>query len=271
MKLQKIKFNATVILLALLAFVSCKTTKTISTSSVGIKDVTLLVDKVQKNEPQFSTANVSKMSIAVEMGDRNVNANATCKIRKDSLIHLSIQPFLGIELFKAEFTPDSIKVFDKMNNKYYFLDYNVFAEKFNVKVDFYSLQSLLFGKLFCIGEKDLEMQKLSLVHGNAGQKTLFFENGDMQQYTDISNSFTLQQVILKSKSNDYELKTNYSNYVTENGISFPSKISLNAANKKNTVACDFSILRVEFNTPLKFQSTNPSRYSKGNIEQLLTK
>ena len=55
------------------------------------------------------------------------------------------------------------------------------------------------------------------------------------------------------------------------GVSFPGKISLNATNQKHTVACDFSILRVEFNGPFKFQATNANRYSKGDIEQLLKK
>ncbi len=270
MTLQKIYFKIT-ILLAILAFASCKTTKNVTSISESTKSVTSLVEKILKAEPQFTTANVSKMSIAVEMTGRNVNANATCKIRKDSLIHLSIQPFMGIELFKAELTPDSIRVFDKMNNKFYFLDYNFFAEKFNLKVDFYSLQSLIFGQLFCIGEKELDINKLSLSQNNTGQKRLSFENGDMQQYTDVTNDFNLQQVLLKSKSNDYELKTNYSNYVVENGVSFPGKISLNATNQKHTVACDFSILRVEFNGPFKFQATNANRYSKGDIEQLLKK
>lgn len=270
MSLQTIKFKLT-ILLVLLAFASCKTTKNVTTTSESTKVVSSLVEKILKTEPQFTTANVSKMSIAVEMTGRNVNANATCKIRKDSLIHLSIQPFMGIELFKAELTPDSIRVFDKMNNKFYFLDYTFFAEKFNLKVDFYSLQSLIFGQLFCIGEKELDINKLTLSQNNDGQKRLSFENGDMLQYTDVTNDFNLHQVLLKSKSNDYELKTNYSNYVIENGVSFPGKISLNANNQKHTVACDFSILRVEFNGPLKFQATNPTRYSKGNIEQLLKK
>ncbi len=271
MTLQRINFKITILLLAILAFASCKTTKNVTTTSEGTKSVSSLVEKILKAEPQFTTANVNKMSIAVEMAGRNVNANATCKVRKDSLIHLSIQPFMGIELFKAELTPDSIRVFDKMNNKFYLLDYNFFAEKFNLKVDFYSLQSLIFGQLFCVGEKELDIKKLSLSKNNAGQKRLFFENVDMQQYSDVTNDFNLQQVLLKSKSNDYELKTNYSNYVVENGVSFPAKISLNANNQKHTVACDFSILRVEFNSPLKFQATNPGRYSKGDIEQLLKK
>jgi len=261
-----------IVLFVILAFVSCKTTKTVtSTSLKGTKDVSQIVERIQKNQTQFSTANVSKMSMALKMANRNLNVSATCKVRKDSVIHLSIQPFMGIELFKAELTPDSIKVFDKMNNKYYFLDYNYFSDKFGVDVDFFSLQSLIFGQLFCIGEKEILLDKIVLKEETNGRKSLNFENETMQQSSEISNGFNLSKVVLKSKNENYELKTNYSDYSLLDAVSYPQKISMEVTNPTSNASCDFSILRVEFNSPIKFQSTNPSRYNKGDIDQLLTK
>ena len=119
-------------LVLIVGFTSCKTVKTISKPSMEkkINPMVQFIEQVQKNQPEFRTANVSKMAMELQMGERNLNVSATCKIRKDSALYLSIQPFLGIEMFKAEFTTDSIKVFDKMNRRYYSADYLYFSRRF---------------------------------------------------------------------------------------------------------------------------------------------
>lgn len=258
--------------LLLMFFSACKTTRTTTKSIVkSDNQIVQLIEQIQKKQPQFTSANVSKMSLALNMSNREVNVNATCKIQKDSAIHLSIQPFMGIELFKAELTPDSLWVFDKMNKRYYAVDYGFFSKRFGVDVDFYSLQSLLFGQFFCIGNKDIKVDSCIATDISDGRKNIDFESEKMKQSTEISSDFTIQQVLLKSKNSNYELKTNYSDYITLYAVNFPQKIAMKATNQKNDASCDFSILRVDFNTPIKFSATNPDRYSRGNIDQLLNK
>ncbi|MBV5343348.1 DUF4292 domain-containing protein, partial [bacterium] len=79
-------------------------------------------------------ANVSKMSVAVEVGGRKFNTSASCKIRTDSAIHISIQPFLGFEMFKVEINKDSLLVFDKVNKKLYPVPFAYFKTKFGLTV-----------------------------------------------------------------------------------------------------------------------------------------
>lgn len=258
--------------LILLVFSACKTTRTTTKSVVRSENqAEQLIEQIQKKQPQFTSANVSKMALALNMTNRNVNVNATCKIQKDSAIHLSIQPFMGIELFKAELTPDSLLVFDKMNKRYYAVDYGFFSKRFGVDVDFYSLQSLLFGQFFCIGNKDIKADNCIASNLSEGRKNIDFENEKMKQSSEISSDFIIQQVLLKSKNSNYELKTNYSDFTALNAVNFPQKIAMQATNQKNDASCDFSILRVDFNTPIKFSTTNSDRYSRGDIDQLLKK
>lgn len=269
---MKIDYKILLVFVLIGFFSSCKTTKTLpATDMQDAKNFREIVKKVQNAELHFRTANISKMSLAFEMGDRKVNVNATCKISNDSLIHLSIQPFMGIEMFKAELTPDSIKVYDKMNNHYYFLDYSFFSTKFGLQVDFYSLQSLIVGQLFCMGEKEVKMDQLKLVQENNGQKKIAFENAQIYQFSTLSNDFNILQVLLQSKINKYELTTNYSNYTVQEGFSYPREIYMKASNNNRLVVFDMSILRVEFNVPLKLSSVNYRKFSKGNIDQLLSK
>jgi len=257
---------------ALLILSSCKTTRLVSKSNLtNGNSVAELIDQVKKVQPQFKTANVSKMSLAFNVNQREVNVSAACKIKKDSAIYLSIQPFMGIELFKAELMPDSMRVFDKMNHKYYVTDYNYFSKLFGVDVDFYSFQALLSAQLFCVGKKEVIPDSCKLNKLESGQNKIEFNSGKILQSTEISPLNVIKQVILKAQNSDYVLQTDYSDYTIVNGVNFPQKIALLATNQKTKATCDFSILRIEFNTDLKFSPTITDRFSRGDIEQLLKK
>jgi len=261
-------------MLTLLMMVGCKSTKMVSKQAVPTKTTTVaseMIDQVSKTEPQFKTANISKMSMAFNVNEREINVSAVCKIKKDSAIFLSIQPFMGIEMFKAEFKPDSVKVFDKMNHKYYVSDYSFFSKRFGVDVDFYSFQALLSARFFCIGKKDAVTDSCRVSKLENGQNQIEYNSGNMVQQTQVSPLNVIQQVLLKAKNSDYQLQTDYKNYTLVNGVSFPQTIALQASSQKSKASCDFSILRVEFNSDLKLTGTNHDRYTLGNIDQLLKK
>lgn len=256
---------------AVLIFSACKTTKTISKPTVrAINPAVELLRKVQVNQPRFETANVSKMSLELNMSERTVNVSANCKIRKDSAIYVSFQVF-GFEVFKSELMPDSMKVFDKMNRRYFVVDYSYFSKRFGVDVDFYSLQSLLTAQFFCVGSKDIHGDSCKLADLADGMHSINYETQSMSQSTEVSALNVIQQVILKAKNSNYEMKTAYADYTNVNGISFPQKINLVANNDKTKASCNFSIMKVEFNTPLKFIPTGTERYSRGDIDQILKK
>jgi len=259
---------------AILVFSACKTTRSVAKStptSPATSGVSQLVEQAQKTQPQFKTANISKMTLALEMGERKINVSATCKIKKDTAIFISIQPFLGIELFKAELTTDSMRVFDKMNHRYYVVDYDYFNKRFGVNVNFYSLQSLLAAQFFCIGKREVQLDSCKLESLSAGQNKIEYVNNNMMQSTVFSPLYIIQQVILRAKNSDYQLETNYADYTMVNGVNFPQSIALQATNQQTKASCEFSILRVEFNTDLRLSPTNPDRFTKGDIDQLLKK
>ena len=256
------------ILLTVVAFTACKTTKILTKPVLKtVNPVSQVIELVQKAQPQFKTANVSKMSMELEMGERKVNVSATCKIKMDSVLYLSIQPFLGIEMFKAEFTTDSIRVFDKMNRRYYAADYSYFRKHFGVDVDYYSLQSLLSARLFCVGNKEIKADSCKLSAPNR----IDFSTGNMIQTTDINEKYLIQQILMKSVNGNYQMQTIYSDYSQQNNVNFPQKIELQIGSQHTKATCNFSILRVEFDTDLKFIPTNPDRFTRADLDQLLKK
>lgn len=260
------------ILLAVLVLVSCKTTRTISkTSTKEVNPIFQLIEQIQKTQPQFKTANVSKLSLELQMKDRTFNVSATCKIKKDSAIFISIQPFLGVEVLKAELLPDSMRVFDKMNRRFYVVDYSSFSKRFGVNVDYYSIQSLLTVQFFCVGKREIQADSCKLVAVDNLGKTLNFENGNLIQSTQLSLQNVITSVQLNVKKSDYHLSTTYKDYTNTNGVNFPQNILVSANSENSKMSCNLSILKVDFNTDIKMQGTSSDRFTRGNIDDLLKK
>jgi len=261
-----------IILITILIFSSCKTTRTLSKSvSTSKNPVAQVVEQVLMSQPKFNTANVSKMSLELTLGERRVNVSAICKIKKDSVIYFSILPFMGIELYRAELTPLSLRLFDKTNRSYYETDYAFLSKYLGVGIDFYSLQALLFNQFFCVGGKELSSDSCTLTQLPANRKRIDYQSATIEQNTEISATNTIQQVVLKDKNNPFQLTTDYSDFTSVNGINFPQKITMKALGQKSQASFDFSISRVEFNSDINFQPTNTDHYSLSDINQLIKK
>lgn len=260
------------IFLSVALLTACKTTKTVQkTTGKETSRVAELIEKVKKTQPQFTTANVSKMSVSFNLNNREVNVSASCKIKKDSLIHLSIQPFMGIEMFKAEFSTDSIRVFDKMNRNYYVVDYASLSNRFGVNVDFFSLQNLLFNQFFCIGRKTIVADSCKLVALSNAKNGIEYQDRKMKQETELSATNQIEKVTLSAKGTPYQLNVDYAGFSSINGINFPQEISMLISNQRTKVTSLFTISKIEFNNVVKFTDGNPSKFTRSDINKLLKK
>lgn len=226
-------------------FTACKSKQSVmSQAATGKTKNTELIQKVRLNEPQFNTANVSKMSLYLNLDGRTFNVSASCKIRTDSAMHISIQPALGIEMFKLEITPDSILAFDKINKRLYATDFKLFETKFGLTVNYSDLQSLISNRLFTVGSAEFREEKCTIEALDNLLSKIIYKNEKITQTSEINSQLRIQQTELKSNTSDYVMAVDYSEFSPIDGIVFPQKIKLKALSKKHAMNCDFSISRV---------------------------
>lgn len=74
------------------------------------------------------------------------NANINIRVRKDSLIWVSISK-LGIEAVRGLITRDSITIVDKIHKEYTVYDFPTLSRQFNFSMNFELLQALIVGNL----------------------------------------------------------------------------------------------------------------------------
>ncbi|NNC83278.1 MAG: DUF4292 domain-containing protein [Flavobacteriales bacterium] len=87
----------------------------------------------------------AKVTTEVEMKDQKMSFKTNLRMRRDSIIWMSISPALGIEVARMIVTPDSVKFIDKWNDKYYLGTHDFIEERVNVELDFSMLQDLAIG------------------------------------------------------------------------------------------------------------------------------
>ncbi len=260
-----------ILMLLPVLFFGCKTKQQVAERAVEKSPVGVLVDKLVAASPDFSTANVSKMSLAIKLNDYNFNVSATCRISRDSLIHVSILPVLGIEAFKVEMDPDTIRVYDKFNKKLYVVDFASLNSRFGVNVDFYSLQDLISNRFFKVGSRSLTAENCKLANSGDQVNVIDYVKAPMKQRITSNASNRIVKNEISSVSSDYTFVAAYNDFAAFDNINFPQKINILVTNGKRTFTCDFSVSKATFNQKLNFSTLNPERYERADINNLLKK
>jgi len=262
---------AFLIIVLSLSFTACKSKKALVKTDTVDRKLAEQVDRIRKAEPIFATANVSKMSVAVEVGGRKFNTSASCKIRTDSAIHISIQPFLGFEMFKVEINKDSMLVFDKVNKKLYPVPFAYFKTKFGLSVGFTDLQAMLSNRFFTVGSTEPNLLNCKQAESIDNQNVIEYKTAEMLQQI-LSNSMgRIEKQELKAVDSEYRMSVAYSDFIQIDKLVFPQVINIEATNTKRNVKFDFKIAKAIFDSQLSFTKIDPSKYTVADINQLLNK
>ncbi|MDR0811342.1 MAG: DUF4292 domain-containing protein [Paludibacter sp.] len=249
-------------------FAACKSKQQLVTAPAKLKGATeQIIRQIQANEPQFRTANISKIALNLSVSGKNYNVSANCKMVKDSAIYLSVlMPFLGTEMFRAELTPQNIRLFDKMNNVVYEMDYNFFELQSGLKINFSNIQALLSNTFFTLG-----CRQPCIADCQRELSQIVFEKSGIKQSVAIDNLFRIVSVNFITTSYNYNFSADYDTFskVEKTKFSFPYKIKIAAGSPSRQINCVLNISKVEFDTNITLTPLNANVYKKGNIKNLI--
>ena len=259
------------ILLIAIFVIGCKTVKQTVKQGASTEKLSELIQKVQEQQPKFNTANVNKMNLSLNVDGRTFNVAASCKIRTDSAMHISIMPAFGFELFKLEITPDSILAFDKINKKLYAINFKYIEEKFGLNISFKDLQSVISNQLFNVCSLEINAKNFTLSTTDKNLSRLSTECKAIKQSADVNSQYRIERIQLQPKSSDYQMTVDYSQFTNMDMVNFPLIINIEAKNLKHNLNCDFNISKATFNNKAVFSSLDASKYTRGDIKQLMNK
>lgn len=231
------------------------------------------VQKMVQAAPEFQSAQASKVKVVLEYAERKITANGAIDLIKDSLLIVSVQPLLGIELFRMEMTPTRILVVDKMNRRYVVAAFADLQKEMGFEVNFENIQSLCMSHLFLVGQTEKQMHTLEPMVSHEGEQTLLQYNTEKIGYTFVTEptNHLLQAVRFTVPKSGAKAYVNYLNYESIDEVLFPRTVVIGYEGAKTKGTCTLNLLSLHFNGTPALQPTDLSRYTQVDLSTVLPK
>lgn len=261
-------------MLLLLILGGCKSSKQVGTVAPGVakaKQVFLQAMEEQALHYQTLTAR-----LGVEINLPNLQVNSTrvdLKMIKDSAFQLSVQPLLGIELFRIEVSRDSIKVLDRMNKRYLAENYETLRAQTPITFNFYNLQALFTNRLFLPGEQTVSESQYDRFRFDQSGTTVLIQAKDPMglRYTfEADGEEKLLATEMTDAKGQYRLRWGYADFRVVEKQLFPQRMTVEAFKEENAEGnVQWGVTRMRLDEPVKLDFVIPAKYTRITFEQLV--
>lgn len=136
-----------VFIMGSLIFSSCSSTKKIEKQTTQLKAVDSVFLAMKDHEFKYDWFQ-GKFGASYKSEDKKQNFSGQFRIRKDSVIWISIYAVMNIEVFRIIIRQDSVFMLNRLKKTYYSRNIEFLNEQLGTDVDFDILQSLLIGSDF---------------------------------------------------------------------------------------------------------------------------
>ena len=211
---------------------------------------------VQTNKINFNSFS-AKVKVDFEGKDGKKNDfNAFIRLKKDSVLWISINAALGIEAFRVMITPDSVKVLNKLDKVVQLRSVSYLQDVAKIPLSFAELQDLMVGN-----PPYLDSNIVS--YKNEESSISLLSIGDLFKHflTVSKNDFRIQHSKLDDVDN-IRARTcdiSYGDYQTKNGVVFSTFRKITVL-EKSKLDIEMQFKQFDFNEELNFPFSIPKNY-----------
>lgn len=258
-------------LVALLSTACSPKNKTVKPNTRRVITTAKTVESVILNQPQFQTAQAKKARLSVDYQQRKVATSANISIYHDSIIIVSVQPMLGIELVRVEISKQQVLLLDKLNRRYCTLTYDQLRASSAIPVSYNDIEDLLTRHIFVIGESQQWLLNTQLEEqAYPDSHKLLFQKTKLKYEYQLDNS-THHILTTKLEHADplITLIADYLNEQTYGEVVFPSVIRLGVSSTAIDLSCVVEMGPIEFNQPLNITAPSLQKMQQVDIKTIL--
>jgi hypothetical protein len=265
------KVNIVVLFLISILVFSCKNQEKASRKPLEGKKVKYLLSQLDINEFQFETLS-AKAEFTLIKGGKKTSFKASVRMRKDSVIWMSITPAFGIEMARILITKDTVKVINRLQKEYFVGDYRYLNKRFNVDLVFDDIQSVLLGNsiAFEADEKlkfsiDNEMYYLGNMKKRKANKAdekpekIERKKDEVVSLWLDESTFKINRFLLSDLTADRFVKGDYSNHMNVENQLMPKNVEFNIQSE-DPAKLNIEYSKVSLNNPLSFSFKISSKY-----------
>lgn len=136
--------NKLVYLLAFIAFLSsCGVKKELSFAPKNSKEI---IQEVNSRNVYYQWSALQARAHVIT-SNQNIKINISIKNKRDSILWISARAPFGIEMFRAQLTPDSIYFLNRINKTYFIKPISNVQDFISTNFSFYDIQALISNNL----------------------------------------------------------------------------------------------------------------------------
>jgi hypothetical protein len=254
--------------------VGCRTAKNVQPGETAslTKTEAQRFESLRRQSLQYEALSARvQIELAITSG-KAFGSRASLKIRRNERIQLSVQPFLGIEAFRVELSPDSVLVIDRLHKRYVAESFDRFRENTKTAFNFYNLQALFTNRLFLPGDPDVPE------HASGRYRWKTDENGYTLQTQDRAGwqyifSAGSDEKLLASEIADTEshlsLHWAYADFQPVGAQLFPMKVKAGlSAGEETRASLSVNYSHVDTDVAVDIHSAPPAGYERVTFEQI---
>ncbi len=270
--------------ITIFALTACKTKQQtiVSKSKAGkpvvieqIDSTELILQQAIEQQPQFNSMYISKMNINLEYGSRSFNLRGQIRMITDTLISISIQPILGIEMFRVDMNPDGFTIYNKMKRTYAVNNYQYIKNVTQIDVNYDAIQAIFSHQLFTptSTKRDELLNAFELVTPTFLDTVTFIGKENIlgaNQRFDISQANGRIVFTGAEKDSQPIHSITYGDLQRTNKILFPRSVTASSKLGNTPVSITLDINKIEFNNAIEANSINLTRYTKTTVSKVIS-
>lgn len=267
------KLPGLVLLLAvILLFQACKSARPVIKAPLKEEGPEYLYSRLKERELKFDWLS-AKISANYSEKRSSSDFSGQVRIRKDSMIWISITPALGIELFRMVVTNDSVKYMNRLNKEYFSGDYELLSRFTQIHIDFDILQSLIIGNDFQFYETNsfrASIDGLNYKLSTTGRRKIRKEAEDansdpvvlLQNIWLNPENYKITRIDVKEYMKDNrKLEASYGDFIPFHEQLYPTRLGFNIM-ADELIKVKVSYSKVTLNEPMSFPFSIPENYKR---------
>lgn len=259
----------------LIVFVSsCSSSKNMKKgASIGNLSEAEYMEELINRAPAWDAV-TAKIVLVVDMkGKGPTRLGGTLRIKRDEVIQLSLAPVLGIEIGRAEISPDGVLVMDRMNKRYVEVLFDELKKLANADLDFHTLQALFLNELFLPGKKALTARDVSAFAIRPENENAVIEVKNAKHFAyrfrTNTNDGLLKESHIGLVGTDYGVNWEYDQFRPLEQKQFPGYMRIAFEGGKKPVEAAFELSRLSTNSSWATHTEVPKKYEKVELQEIL--
>jgi hypothetical protein len=223
-----------------------------------------LYDSIRLNYGNYS--NVSIRFSAQLVNPKPIQIKGTIRVKKDSIIWVSITPALNIEAVRCVLTPDSVRYINRIDKTYYEGGYDIIQKITAVPMNYSALQSVLLNEMiyypfelnidtlqvfqtYQIAKRKNELvaqnysfRERRAIAGRRADTTAIFQSMNF-----MIDCFRVSEFAIVDDAKNLKVQTKYSFFTLIDSIAFPKILTFEVKSHKKRMEFILNYEKVEFN------------------------